>query len=152
MICEDKTLVNCNCDTECGFFLCVNFTFLLPHSLTFTFSTSFLSSPSFRDKILANLKLTALDIDHHLWWHHFGHESFVGTWICLVMSIKNVGDVPRRCVPEITIFALLTDSHGNMLTLSLEIMTQIWTQNLWATDTDHYTCVPVSDAGPASRM
>ena len=66
MICEDKTLVNCNCDTERGFFLCVNFTFLLPHSLTFTFSTSFLSSPSFRDKIPANLKLTALDIGHHL--------------------------------------------------------------------------------------
>ena len=26
--------------------------------------------------ILANLKLTALDIGHHLWRHHVGHESF----------------------------------------------------------------------------
>lgn len=61
------------------------------------------------------------------------------------MSVKNVGGVRRRNVDksEIKIFALLGDSYDNMLTQSLEIVTQIWMQDLWAgilkldTDPDH---------------
>ena len=69
----------------------------------------------------------------------------VWTPICFVMSVKNVGGVRRRNVDksEIKIFALSGDSYDNMLTQSLEIVTQIWMQDLWAgifkldTDPDH---------------